>query len=124
MPHLKKRLKGNVTAATERDLIELAQTYIPDIHYYPLEQLEQHVGDIDTNIFIDEDVHEVPLSEITLTQNIVRGESFEGDNPVSILKYEGDMYLIDGHHRFAEALQNGEDSILAHVLDLDRFSRF
>lgn len=68
-------------------------------------------------------VQSVQLSSLSTVQSQVavsKLREFSGDAPpVSVVKWRGQLILIDGNHRVSSAWVAGQDSVQARVLDLD-----
>lgn len=72
--------------------------------------------------------HRVPLDDIIPTQTWLDPRKFdigeEGRSPggpgdAVALKYGGDHFLIDGHHRYKKFIETGQDDMLVRVMDMD-----
>ncbi|WP_156250942.1 hypothetical protein [Pseudactinotalea terrae] len=73
-------------------------------------------------------VEPVPLAGMRRTQRRVlakhvarhlTGSEPEGGDLPWVVIYEGNRWVLDGHHRVVAALDRGETDIEAHLLDLD-----
>lgn len=70
-------------------------------------------------------VSEVPISELIATQNGIYfhalredHEHLHGDPYPHVIKWDGEYYLEDGHHRVVKAALRGAQSVIARVLSL------
>lgn len=73
----------------------------------------------------------VPLRDLIPTQNsispanlrvIADTPAFQAE-PVQVLRHEGKLYLLDGHHRSTVAHDKGHDTVLANVIDFDAMAK-
>ena len=71
----------------------------------------------------------VPYDHVVVTQRVVNRDrvtqiamdpSTGGTKPAHFVRYNGQTYVLNGHHRVAAQIINGEQSVMGRVLDLDR----
>lgn len=79
-------------------------------------------------------VESVPLSSARRSQNQMDWERFGrrdspgevvkgyGDKPVAVRREDGEFIIMDGHHRTAQAIKNGQDSLEMHVIDARNYA--
>lgn len=73
-----------------------------------------------TKIKLDNVVATQEMVNTDRVQEIVNDPSTGGTKPIQIVKQDGKLYVLNGHHRVAALLAKGEHpEIDAHVLDLD-----
>lgn len=67
-------------------------------------------------------VLQVPVNGLHHTQHTTLRQPWrEGDHPpVRVVRHEGQDWLLDGHHRVVNAIDDDQTHVPAHVLDLDR----
>jgi hypothetical protein len=72
-------------------------------------------------------VSKVPLDKLVVTQSVVNkervksfisGDQAQLDKPVQAVRYKGETWIMNGHHRVVAAVQKGLKKINARVVDL------
>ena len=79
-------------------------------------------------LFKQQPEEEIPLHGMTVTQKVVntdkiaeglhRGAATYGHMPIDAVRYNGHMFVMNGHHRAVSAAARGDATLHARVLDL------
>lgn len=57
----------------------------------------------------------LPISSLTATQETLSDNKSGSRGPVTVAEFKDRYYVIDGHHRVADAVANGHTEILCKV---------
>jgi len=134
---------------SDRSKITPITTALPDTSYTPygrvpfLKEMHRQMGiedpmnapldaymDARKALFKKQPVQDLPLDKMVVTQKFVntdkiaegraRGNAAFGDMPIDAVKFQGKHYVMNGHHRAVTAAMNGDKTMRARVLDLDK----
>src|SRR5262249_5131673 len=79
------------------------------------------------SLFNNQDVEDVPLDKVVVTQpkvnkdrvqEIIDKPETDEVTPILAVRYKGETYVLNGHHRVAANIKQGRSTITAHVLNL------
>lgn len=72
-----------------------------------------------TNLKLENVVVTQPVVNKKRVQEIIDKPETGGTKAIQAVKYDGKVYILNGHHRVAALMEGGKGEINAHVLDLD-----
>jgi hypothetical protein len=71
----------------------------------------------------------IPINKIQIGQKKVESKvldrkgtqmDLENYKPIHVFKFEGNLYLHDGHHRTVNLIENGKNTVKGYVVNLDK----
>lgn len=93
-----------------------ASTDVRDVFcaFRPRHELTEQLDQV---ALIDEWTAEIPLSGLVATQETLSGLPSRTRGPIEVARFMGRDYVIEGHHRCADAARSGKTTIMAHVTE-------
>ena len=141
-------LKPDRRPLTHPDQVRTLGSFIPGAKYVPYTKLPfystlMHMQGMDMNhhtgqeqkaardvLLSRQPIEQVDIRNLVFTQNVVNWEATKHfkdahPKPVQVARYDGKLYLLDGHHRVAYEAAYGHHNMLdAHVLDLKKVHKW